>query len=90
MPKHFRDAGHFWGIAPGTPPSVIRSRVFQVDKTLKEAHDILDSKGLEEISGKGGKALFDRTDVERALEFQSTLKQRFGRDLAILQVDLSA
>jgi hypothetical protein len=19
-PKHFRDAGHFWGIAPGTPP----------------------------------------------------------------------
>lgn len=20
LPKHFRDAGHFWGIAPGTPP----------------------------------------------------------------------
>jgi hypothetical protein len=89
MPKHFRDAGHFWGIAPGTPPSVIRSRVLQVDKTLKEARDILDSKGLEEISGKGGKSLFDRTDVERALGFQSALKQRFGRDLAILQVDLN-
>lgn len=26
-PKHFRDAGHFWGIAPGTPPSMIRTRI---------------------------------------------------------------
>ena len=35
-PKYFRDAGHFWGVAPGTPPSVIRSRIANVDQTLSQ------------------------------------------------------
>jgi hypothetical protein len=87
-PKHFRDAGHFWGIAPGTPPSVIRSRILRVDNTLRDARQVLDSKGVEEISGKGGKSLFDRNDLERASQFQSTLKERFNKDLAVLQANI--
>jgi hypothetical protein len=84
MPKHFRDAGHFWGIAPGTPPSVIRNRIAQVDNTLEKARSVLDKKGVEEITARHGKALFDRSDVERALEFHGVLKQRFAKDLSTL------
>jgi hypothetical protein len=85
LPKHFRDAGHFWGIAPGTPPSVIRARIGYVDKTLEKANSLLDERGIEEIAARHGKALFDRPDIERAMEFQATLKQRFAKDLATLQ-----
>jgi hypothetical protein len=83
-PKHFRDAGHFWGIAPGTPPSVIRARITEIDKTLQQARSALDVRGVDGIAGKGGKMLFERSDVERAELFQATLKERFGRDLAML------
>src|SRR5205823_1203278 len=31
-PKYFREAGHFWGIAPGTPPKTVRERVNSVDR----------------------------------------------------------
>jgi hypothetical protein len=86
-PKHFRDAGQFWGIAPGTPPSVIRSRILRVDTTLREAKEILDSKGVDEISGKGGKVLFERRSIERLAEFNSTLKNRFRKELIVLQAD---
>lgn len=87
-PKHFRDAGHFWGIAAGTPPTVIRARITETDKTLQQARAILDDKRVEEISGKGGKPLFDRSDLERAMQFQAMLKERFGKELAILGVEL--
>lgn len=87
-PKHFRDAGQFWGIAPGTPPSVIRARILHVDTTLRQAKDILDTKGVDEISGKGGKALFERKELERAGEFQAALKERFKNELGVLQVDV--
>jgi len=33
-----------------------------------------------------GKALFDRTDIERARQFQATLKERFAKDLMTLKV----
>ncbi len=85
-PKHFRDAGHFWGVAPGTPPKVIQSRILDVERTLEKALGLLDAGGVEEIAGRRGKALFDRTDIERGVEFQATLKQRFAKDLATLQV----
>ncbi len=88
MPKHFRDAGHFWGIAPGTPPSVIRARIGEVDKTLEKARSLLEAKSVEEIAARHGKALFDRTDIDRAMEFQATLKRRFAKDLSTLQVDM--
>lgn len=88
MPKHFRDAGHFWGVAPGTPASVIRARIGEVDKTLEKARWLLDTRRIEEIAARHGKALFDRTDIDRAVEFQATLKRRFAKDLCTLQVDV--
>ena len=83
-PKHFRDAGHFWGIAPGTPPSVIRARILSVENTLKEAKELLDKKDVDEIGARHGKTLFERNDLFRAEEFQQTIKQRFAKDLATL------
>jgi hypothetical protein len=85
MPKHFRDAGHFWGIAPGTPPNVIRSRIGEVDNTLERARSLLQATGMDEVAARHGKRLFDRVDLERALEFQTTLKRRFAKDVATLQ-----
>ena len=88
MPKHFRDAGHFWGIAAGTPRSAIRARITSIDRTLKEAKAVLRDKGVEEIAGRHGKALVDSVDIERATEFQTMLKQRFAKDLETLKVEL--
>lgn len=89
MPKHFRDAGHFWGIAPGTPPSVIRARIGEVDNTLDKARSLLHGKGMDEIAARHGKALFDRIDIERAMEFQSSLKRRFTKDLTSLRATVA-
>ncbi|MBI4515507.1 MAG: hypothetical protein HY699_06805 [Deltaproteobacteria bacterium] len=83
-PKYFREAGHFWGIAPGTPSKTVRERVAAVDRILSEALEVLDRRGVEEIAAQRGKVLFDRNDVVRCLEFQTTLKQRFARDLRVL------
>jgi hypothetical protein len=87
-PKHFRDAGHFWGVAPGTPPKVIQARIIDVDRTLDKALSLLDSGGVDEIAARHGKALFDRHDIERAKNFHAMLKERFAKDLATLQVKL--
>ncbi len=83
-PKYFREAGHFWGIAPGTPPKTVRDRVDSVEQTLKAALKVLDDRDVDEIVEQRGKILFDRKDVERCLEFQNVLKQRFARDLRLL------
>jgi hypothetical protein len=40
-PKHFRDAGHFWGIAPGTPARVIHARILDVDRTLEKSMNLI-------------------------------------------------
>jgi hypothetical protein len=85
LPKHFRDAGHFWEIAPGTPPSVIRTRIARVDNTLRMARSLLEEKGVEGIAARHGKALFDRADIDRVSEFQEALKHRFAKELATLQ-----
>src|SRR5262249_37622974 len=87
-PKHFRDAGHFWGIAPGTPARVIQTRIFDVDRTLERALTLLDTGGVNEMAARHGKALFDRSDIDRAKNFQATLKERFAKDLATLHVKL--
>jgi len=87
-PKYFREAGHFWGIAPGTPPRTVRDRVGSVERTLKAALEILQQRGVEEIMQQRGKVLFDRKDIERCLEFQATLKQRFARDLKLLDPEI--
>lgn len=88
-PKHFRDAGHFWGIAPGTPARVIHARILDIDITLEKALSLLDTGGVDEVAARHGKALFDRRDIERAMNFHTTLKERFAKDLATLQVKLS-
>lgn len=83
-PKYFRDAGYFWGIAPGTPPKTIRERIGFVDQTLQAAMTRLDAHDVDEIVAQRGRVLFDRNDIERCQEFQATLKQRFAKDLKIL------
>jgi hypothetical protein len=88
-PKHFRDAGHFWGVAPGTPARVIHARVLDIDRTLEKALNLLDAGGVDEVVARHGKALFDRSDIERAMNFHAMLKERFAKDLAVLQVKLS-
>lgn len=88
-PKHFRDAGHFWGIAPGTPPSVITARIRDIDRTLTDAAALLDERGMEEVAERHGKVLYDRTDIKRAQEFHATLKQRFAKDLATLRAEVA-
>jgi hypothetical protein len=88
-PKHFRDAGHFWGVAPGTPPRVNQTRILDIDRTLEKALSLLDAGGVDEIAARHGKALFDRTGIERAMSFQATLKERFAKDLATLQIKLN-
>jgi hypothetical protein len=88
-PKHFREAGHFWSVAPGTPARVIQTRILDVDRTLERALSLLDTGGVNEVEARHGKALFDRSDIERAMNFQMTLKERFAKDLATLQVKLT-
>jgi len=83
-PKYFREAGHFWGIAPGTPAKVVQERLARVETTLNEALRQLDVLHTNEMRSSRGQALFDRKDIERCLEFQNTLRQRFARELRIL------
>ncbi len=86
--KYFRHAGHFWGIAAGTPPSAIRSRIQAVDTTLRDAAALLEQRGTSHVGGRHGKALFEREDLQRAMEFQETLKERFAAELRTLSVSL--
>ena len=55
-PKYFRDAGHFWGIAPGTPPSVITARIRDTDQTLSRAAALVDEGGMEEVAERHGRS----------------------------------
>jgi hypothetical protein len=83
-PKYFRDAGHFWGIAPGTPALVVRERIGGLDNTLRSALQLLDKLGVTEIASSRGKVAFERRDIERCLEFHDAIKARFARDLRLL------
>jgi hypothetical protein len=89
MPKHFRDAGHFWGVAVGTPPSVIQRRVSEIDHTLEKARSMLNQSSSDEVASRHGHVLFSRDDIQQASEFQTMLKTRFGKDLATLQANIS-
>jgi hypothetical protein len=83
-PKSFRDAGHFWGVAPGTPARVVRQRVAAVDDTLEAAGRLLSERGVDQIGDRHGRVLMDLRDVERAREFQAVIRDRFQDDLRIL------
>jgi hypothetical protein len=86
-PKNFRDVGHFWGIAPGTPPRVARQRVQGVEETLTAAAQLLEQRDLDEVGDRQGRLLFERADVERGLEFHEEMKQRFNAELRLLTSD---
>lgn len=80
-PKSFHKAGSFWGIAPGTPPRVARDRVAFIDVTLHAAERLLTERNVETISDGRGHILFDRHEVQRCLEFQLAMKERFAKEL---------
>ncbi len=83
-PKSFRDAGHFWGVAPGTPPRVVSQRVTGVEETLEATAKLLSERGVDQLGDRHDRILVDIRDVERAQEFQQALKERFRDDLRIL------
>jgi hypothetical protein len=83
-PSRFRGAGYFWGIAPGTPPTAVRSRVNDIEQTLKVVLEVLDKRGVTDVVKQRGQVLFEKRDVELALEFHNSLKTRFASDLKIL------
>ena len=89
MPKYFRDAGHFWGVAVGTPPSVIQRRVAEIDHTLEKARSKLNQSAGDEVASSHGRILFSGDDIHQAIEFQAILKARFAKDLATLQANIS-
>jgi hypothetical protein len=84
LPKYFRDAGHFWGIAPGMPTRTIEERIRAVEGAIEAAAEYLGDAGVEEVTEQRGRILFERADIERARAFQQALKTRFSRDLALL------
>lgn len=85
-PKDFRGGGYFWGISPGTPPKTVRYRIRDIEQTLKNILDFLNSSNLDSIREERvkGKILFERNDVERCLEFHNELKYKFKKELKIL------
>jgi len=55
-PEKFRDAGWFWGIAPGNPPTIVEERLANIEQSLDQAKKkafsaggriVLDIKGLD-------------------------------------------
>src|SRR6266480_359935 len=80
-PAKFDGAGHFWGVAPGTPPRVVRDRIAKIEATLKEALDYMTERNVNSLFNEKDRVLCDRSDIERCLEFHNVLKQRFAKEL---------
>lgn len=84
-PNKFRDIGAFWGVAPGTPPRAIRSRLEEIEQILIEAQRALSDQGLKYfVPERGSARRYETTDVARAMEFHKAMKARFAKDLAML------
>lgn len=83
-PAKFYGAGHFWGIAPGTPPRVIRDRVKNIEVTLNTAIDYFNRNGTDVLCGDRDQVIAERGDIERCIEFHDALKERFARELSLL------
>jgi hypothetical protein len=83
-PKSFREVGHFWSVAPGTPPRVVLQRVQSVENTLETALSLLDSLNVDQIGDRRGHLLFEREDVLRGLEFHRAMSERFAKELRLL------
>lgn len=87
VPDKFRDAGHFWNIAAGTPADVVQARLQRVESTAAAALAILNDKKVDEVRKKGGK-LYDRGDVVLLLQFQQALKHRFRAELRMMGAEV--
>lgn len=87
-PARFHGAGHFWGIAPGTPSRLVRERVNQVDSTLLAALEYMKRRGVSQLYEERGKALCEQIDIERSLEFNKVLKTRFAKELKVLSPEM--
>jgi hypothetical protein len=83
-PARFRGAGYFWGVAPGMPAHVVRSRVRGIGQTLAAALKILDQRGITDVVRQRGHVLFERRDLELCLDFHRALIERFRGDLRVL------
>lgn len=83
-PTKFSAAGQFWGVAPGTPPRVVRDRIANIEATLKQALQYMVTRGVSALFKEKDRVLCERGDIERCLEFHDVLKQRFSKELAIL------
>jgi len=83
-PAKFSAAGQFWGVAPGTPPRVVRDRIANIEATLKQALQYMVTRGVNALFREKDRVLCERQDIERCLEFHNVLKQRFSRELDIL------
>jgi hypothetical protein len=65
-PNKFRDAMWFWGIAPGTPPKVVKERMSVIEQNLQEAK----KKAIE----GGGKIPLDSKEVNKSTKESLTRK----------------
>ena len=59
-PDKFRDAGWFWGIAPGNPPTVVEERLANIDQSLQEAK--------KRANESGGKIVIDIKDMDKSVK----------------------
>jgi len=83
-PGKFSGAGHFWGVAPGTPPRVVRDRIAKIEATLKQALDYMSEREVISLFKEKDRVLCDQSDIERCLEFHNVLKHRFAKELSAL------
>jgi len=84
-PSRFSVAGQFWGIAPGTPARVVRDRMANVEAILRQAHQYMVSRGVSTLYKEKNRVLCEMQDIERCLEFNDAIKQRFAKELEILR-----
>ena len=83
-PAKFSAAGQFWGIAPGTPPRVVRDRIAPIEAALKQTLQYMNTRGVNALYKEKDRVLCERQDIERCLEFHEAMKQRFAKELNIL------
>jgi hypothetical protein len=73
-PTKFYGAGHFWGVAPGTPPRVIRDRLKHIEVTLETAKEYLDRNGTDVLCGDRDQVVAEGADIERCIEFHDVFE----------------
>jgi hypothetical protein len=65
-PSKFRDAGWFWGIAPGNPPYIVEERLANIEMSLQEAR--------KKAKEAGGKIVLHSKDINKNIKELLTSK----------------